>query len=121
MKSSRRHKSLIPLSREHQYALLLCLRIHQGLDSKREDLTWLQQKSANVGKFFDGDRTPHFKAEEEILFPSMTGFTGAPTLISDLLEEHRRIEGMVKELRRATPNLLAEILGQFADLLEAHI
>lgn len=53
--SSRRHDSLIPLSREHQYSLMLCLRIHRGLIEGDADSNWLQMKAGHAVRFFEGE------------------------------------------------------------------
>jgi len=121
MKSARRHESLIPLSREHQYALLLCLRIHRGLESHQNDPVWLQSKAENVVRFFAGDLRPHFQAEEEALFPAMQHCADAKEMLRDLLTEHREMERQVATLRQCETGGLAERLKAFADLLEAHV
>lgn len=121
MKSSRRHDSLIPLSREHHYALMFCLRVHRGVKDRRDDLTWLRRKADDAAQLFTMDLTPHFRAEEEILFPAMKNFEGATDLISDLLDDHRSIENLIEGLRNADDSSLADALNRFADTLEAHI
>jgi hemerythrin-like domain-containing protein len=121
IKSSRRHESLIPLSREHQYGLLLCLRIHRGLPTHGGDETWVRRKAAQAAKFFATDLTAHFRAEEEALFPAMSGFTGARGLVSELVSEHRKLEQIAISLGGTDAAMLALALGEFADLLEAHI
>ena len=55
--SRRRHNSLIPLSREHQYALMLCLRIHRGLIEHNADSTWIETKTGHAVRFFDDGLT----------------------------------------------------------------
>jgi len=119
--SSRRHDSLIPLSREHQYGLMLCLRIHRGLIEHGADSKWLTMKANHSVLFFEGELVTHFKAEEEFLFPEMSEFTGAARIIDELLTEHLRIKRLIDQLRRAEPRSLAVTLKEFADLLEAHI
>lgn len=121
MKSSRRHDSLIPLSREHQYALLLCLRINRGLPVHEEDMSWLRTKSGQVVQFFEGDLTTHFRAEEEVLFPAMQNFSGAAELISELSVEHRKLEALVSQLRSGGRKRLVATLKDFAGLLESHV
>lgn len=121
MKISRRHESLIPLSREHHYALLLCLRIHRGLEPHQNDPAWLRSKAENVARFFVTDLTPHFQTEEKVLFPAMQHCAGAAELLHDLLAEHRELEWQAEGLRQCEAGLLAERLRSFADLLEAHI
>ena len=119
--SSRRHDSLIPLSREHQYALMLCLRIHRGLLECDTDATWLQMKADHSVRFFEGELLTHFRAEEEFLFPAMRELSGAMPLIDELLGEHETIRTLIDQLRRIETGTLASTLKQFADTLERHI
>lgn len=121
MTSSRRHESLIPLSREHQYALLLCLRIHRGLIEHHADSDWLLMKAGHAVRFFEGDLVTHFQAEEEFLFPAMLKFPAAPELIDQLLAQHETIKSLIDQLRQAEAGSLEETLKEFADTLEAHI
>ena len=120
-RSSRRHESLIPLSREHHYALMLCLRIRRGLRQHKEDAAWLALTARDAVSFFEGDLIPHFEAEEAVLFPAMREFSGTSELIRELLDEHRELGGLVEQLRRPEGVRLAGPLNGFADLLEAHI
>src|SRR5437870_1701179 len=120
MKSSRRHDSLVPLSREHHYALMLCLRIHRGIEAHHEDLGWLRAKSKQAIRFFETDLVLHFKAEEEVLFPAMRGFPSARELINLLEREHRELESLIERLRQTEGRSVLDPLWQFADLLEAH-
>lgn len=121
MSSARRHESLIPLSREHHYGLMLCLRIHRGLPLDGKDEEWVRAKAAQALGFFASDLTAHFKAEEEVLFPAMQGFAGAPPLLSELLSEHRELNRLAAQLSGSDVATLKDVLGKFADLLEAHI
>lgn len=117
----KRHESLVPLSREHHYALMLCLRINRGLARHIDDAGWLQAKALQATLFFESNLVAHFKAEEEVLFPAMRSVTSATALIADLLGEHRRIEGLVEELRLNGSLTISANLTEFAKLLEAHI
>jgi len=119
--SSRRHDSLIPLSREHQYALLLCLRIHRGLTECEEDTDWLELKADHAVRFFEVELLTHFQAEEESLFPAMRELLEAKPIIDELLVEHERIRKLIAQLGKPEPGSLASTLKEFADLLEAHI
>jgi hemerythrin-like domain-containing protein len=127
MASSRRHKSLIPLSREHQYALLLCLRIHRGAPEHEYDFDWLQKKVVNTVQFFASDLATHFQAEEAFLFPAMKHCPNASALIAELLDEHQKLAKLIDELgemqaaSKVEAPTIAERLLAFADLLEAHI
>lgn len=118
---SRRHISLIPLSREHQYALLLCLRIHRGLPEHSGDQGWLRVKGDNAVRFFESELAVHFQAEEQILFPAMNEISESSPIIDELLADHRRIRQLVTTLAEVDVGLLATTLKEFADILEAHI
>jgi hemerythrin-like domain-containing protein len=119
--STRRHDSLIPLSREHQYALMLCLRIHRGLVEHDNDTEWLKTKAGQAVRFFEGELVTHFQAEEELLFPAMRELSGAPRIIEELLAEHKEMERLIDQLRKVELGSLAPTLKEFADALEAHI
>ncbi len=119
--STRRHESLIPLSREHQYALMLCLRIHRGLIEHNKDANWLQMKAGVTVRFFEGELVTHFQAEEEVLFPAMRELSDAAPIIDELLAQHEKMRRLVDQLRQIEPGSLASTLGEFADTLEAHI
>ncbi len=121
MKPSRRHESLIPLSREHHYGLMLCLRVHRGLLTCSNDETWVRKKAAQAAQFFATDLAAHFKAEEEALVPAMRDFPGARPLLDNLIAEHRKLEEIGRSLGGTEVSQLAVALSEFADLLERHI
>jgi iron-sulfur cluster repair protein YtfE (RIC family) len=121
MTISRRHDSLIPLSHDHHHALVLCLHIHRGLEKQHEDETWLTAITEEAIGFYESDLTPHFKLEEEVLFPAMQNFSEAAELIEELINEHRRLENFIERLRQMNIDGLEETLTQLADLLKSHI
>jgi hemerythrin-like domain-containing protein len=121
MKRSRRHNSLIPLSHDHHHALVLCLRIHRGLGSQRDDADWLKTMAEKALQFYETSLTPHFKAEEEVLFPAMQKFPEVTELIEELLREHRTLENFIARFQHLNSSEFEEPLSQFADLLKAHI
>jgi hemerythrin-like domain-containing protein len=121
MKTSRRHNSLIPLSHDHHHALVLCLRIHRGLETQRDNTDWLKSTVEKALQFYENDLTPHFKTEEEVLFPAMQKFPQASELIEELLREHRALENFIKGLQHLNGSEIEQPLSQFADLLKAHI
>ncbi|HXG66843.1 MAG TPA: hemerythrin domain-containing protein, partial [Blastocatellia bacterium] len=116
-----RHDSLIPLSRQHQYALMLCLRINRGLPEHGHDQNWLREKREQVFQFFEGDLAPHFTAEEEVLFPAMREQEGAALLLDELLTEHRKLEALALRMRSYEGGPLAAALKELAVSLEKHI
>jgi hemerythrin-like domain-containing protein len=117
MKTSRRHESLIPLSREHHYGRLVCLRIHRGLAKHHTDLgIGLSERAERVVRFFESDLRTHFEAEEEILFPTMREIEEALAVIEQLIKEHRDLTRLVDRLRRSQGLQLSPMLQEFADL-----
>ncbi|HEU4387162.1 MAG TPA: hemerythrin domain-containing protein [Blastocatellia bacterium] len=121
MSTRRRHESLIPLSREHHYALMLCLHINRGLAAHREESGWLQTKARQAALFVETDLATHFRAEEQILFPSIQRISDAGSVIERLLAEHRELERLGQQLREVGSATAAGILKEFAALLEDHI
>ena len=119
--SARRHDSLIPLSREHQYALMLCLRIHRGLPEHDTDVNWIRTKAGHAVQFFESELVIHFQAEEEFLFPALGDVADAVPIIYELLEQHERMRRLCDKLRELHDGSLGSTLKEFADLLEAHI
>lgn len=116
---------MIPLSREHHYALMLCLRIHRGTGTHGADINWLREQSRKTIQFFERDLVPHFQAEETALFPAMSAMKKATPLVSTLIGEHGEMRLRVESLRRLEKETEAAIVSKalidFAALLEAHI
>lgn len=102
-----RHPALIPLSREHHYALVFCRSLKRG---DHADAAWVQRWTDRARRFYGVDLRAHFAAEEEVLFPASRAF-GLGPLVDELVAEHRTLEMLIDEGR----------LRELADLLETHI
>jgi len=109
-----RNKNLIPLSRQHQHALALCVRIDRA--SPVEDLEAWQ---AEVALQFRSEIAIHFAAEEKVVFPAARRFPELTSLVDELLGEHARLRSSfaAAESRR----LSAAELAAFAEQLASHI
>jgi hemerythrin-like domain-containing protein len=108
-----RDPSLIPLSHQHQHGLALCVMLRRSLaaDSTPANVAhWARR----VVDRYEVELVNHFEIEEQVLFPAC----GAMPLVAQLMEEHRRIESLVEQLR-AAPS--AGLLEEFCALLSAHI
>jgi hemerythrin-like domain-containing protein len=111
-----RDKSLIPLSRQHQHALALCVRIERALRPGRVDLNAWQEK---VEQHFAQEIHFHFALEESVLFPRAKLFPELASLVGELSDEHRRLrECFARAHERAMDG---GELGTFAQLLSGHI
>ena len=61
-----RNPNLIPLSRQHQHALALCVRLDRANQAGAIDLDAWQ---AEIQQQFESEIAIHFAAEEKKLFP----------------------------------------------------
>jgi hemerythrin-like domain-containing protein len=111
-----RDKSLIPLSRQHQHALALCVRIDRASPVAAADLAAWQ---AEIAQHFRSEIKFHFAAEEQVLFPAARRFPDLITLIEDLMTDHAALrESFSKaEARRMSGTELAA----FGQRMSAHI
>jgi hemerythrin-like domain-containing protein len=111
-----RDKSLIPLSRQHQHALALCVRIHRArLASPREVRAW----QAEVEQHFELEIQYHFAAEELVVFPTARQHADLGRLVEELLAEHATLREYFE--RAKARELDGPTLRQFAELLSGHI
>jgi hemerythrin-like domain-containing protein len=111
-----RDPSLVPLSRQHHYALALCVRIDRSLKAGATDLEIWQPK---IEEHFSEQIRVHFEAEEAVLFPAAERFPDLSSLVDELRADHQ-------ELRRhfalaSARAMSASDLREFADLLPRHI
>ncbi len=111
-----RDKSLVPLSRQHQHALALCVRIERASPIPESDVaTWQQE----MVQHFRTEIRVHFEAEEAIVFPAARAFGDLVPLVEELAGEHAWLR---EQFGRAEESSLggAEIL-EFARKLSAHV
>ena len=111
-----RDPNLIPLSRQHQHALALCVRIVRPLQDGAVDLgAWqleMHQLYADEVRF-------HFAAEEKVLFPAARRFPDLAALVEELSGEHERLREHFRRAERGAMN--QGQLEAFAKLLSLHI
>jgi hemerythrin-like domain-containing protein len=117
-----RHPSLVPLSHDHHHGLALALRCRKQALGRIKPLgiQGLKERAREFKEFFTASLTPHFAAEESVLFPFLRASApeSAP-LIEALLAEHEQLRGWLGRLE--DENRLAKVLFEAADLLERHI
>jgi hemerythrin-like domain-containing protein len=108
-----RDPSLIPLSHQHHNGLAMCVLTRRSLaeDSSPGNIAKLAQR---VVDRYELELVNHFEIEEQLLFPAC----GSLPIVSELLADHRAMEGLVEELRTAPS---APLLEQFCELLSTHI
>jgi len=111
-----RDKNLIPLSRQHQHALALCVRLDRALQAGPIDPEPWQ---AEIAQIFEQEITIHFAAEEKEVFPAAANFPELQLVVQELFEEHR----LLRELfaRAQSRDLDRTALSSFATALAQHI
>lgn len=111
-----RDKNLIPLSRQHQHALALCVRIDTALQADDADLDSWQ---AEIEQIVEEEISLHFAAEEKDVFPVAERFADLRALTASLRDEHQVLRTeFAKACQRAFDR---DELGKFSKLLSQHI
>jgi hemerythrin-like domain-containing protein len=111
-----RDKSLIPLSRQHQHALALCVRLERALQAGPIDPEPWQ---AEMVQIFEQEITIHFAAEEKEVFPAAANFPELQLVVQELFEEHRLLRDLFA--RAQSRDLDRTALSSFAAALAQHI
>jgi len=111
-----RDKNLIPLSRQHQHALALCVRIERASPTRDVDFGPWQ---AEIAQQFQTEIRVHFAAEEQVLFPAARRFSDLATLVEDLLADHAALREWFAQAE--ANNMPANDGPVFAQRLSAHI
>jgi hemerythrin-like domain-containing protein len=111
-----RDKSLIPLSRQHQHALALCVRIDRASPIAASDLAAWQ---AEITQLCQTEIEFHFVAEEKVVFPAARKFPQFSALVDDLLADHSALRTMFAEA--AAEQMSNASLSAVAQRLSSHI
>ena len=117
-----RHASLVPLSQDHHHGLALALRCRkQALGQiKPMGAEGLSQRAKELLVFYASNLVPHFRAEEEVLFPLLRSVVpGSGEMIDELVRNHAQIRAAISQLEAGTG--LAKLIFDLGDLLERHI
>ncbi len=116
----KRDPALIKLSREHHSGLMLAQLIKKGAPNYKDLPSDTESKLKYTLSSFSEELLPHFKCEEDILIPSISGKdNGIDSISSDILSEHERIYGLIEMLKN---NIDVEtILDKLGILLDDHI
>jgi len=111
-----RDKNLVPLSRQHQHALALCVRLDRALQAGNVDGdAW----SEEIRQIFAQEVAAHFAAEEKVVFPVAAAFLSLQPLVEELLAEHVKLRDLFN--RAASETLDVSSLRSFVNQLSSHI
>jgi len=111
-----RDKNLVPLSRQHQHALAMCVRIDRALQAGDIDCAPWQ---AEIAQLWEQEVSAHFAAEETFVFAAAVRFDELRQLVSELIEDHRELRAFVE--RAADRRLDTDSLREFGQKLSQHI
>ncbi|MCY4780620.1 hypothetical protein ORI89_13250 [Sphingobacterium sp. UT-1RO-CII-1] len=108
-KPLKRHPALQPLSREHHFALLLCLKLRQGLELEIDP----NRIGAYLVKMWEHQLALHFDIEERFVFPIL-GEDHA--YVKEAISDHR----LLKRLILKEPFTIKSI-NRIEERLENHV
>ena len=120
-----RHSTLIPLSHDHHEALLIALRLKKGGPASVNDRLWptdLKLQVRSLLLFYDQELLPHFKLEEDVLFPASVALTELQPLIESLILQHQELRKAINSISALSDEEhLRKTLSGFGALLESHV
>jgi iron-sulfur cluster repair protein YtfE (RIC family) len=80
----------------------------------------LRERTQEFLSFYASNLAPHFRAEEEVLFPLLrSAVPGSGEMIDELVRNHAQIRAAIPQLEGGTG--LAKLIFDLGDLLERHI
>jgi len=116
----KRHESLLCISREHHTALLLAQVLKKDAPSYKGMPVQVLDKIAYLKANYHTNLKQHFHAEENILFPFLTGKNNLiDELIDDLIKDHNRLAENIAMLDDHHDS--EKLLDETGRLLELHI
>jgi mannose-6-phosphate isomerase-like protein (cupin superfamily) len=111
----KRHPALIPLSHDHHHALVEARRIRRAADRDEDP----EPVAAEFAEFFAAVSVPHFREEEEMLFPLVATSDEARPLVVQALLDHQQLHALVAELDGSHD--VRRTMREVGELLEAHV
>ena len=120
----KRHESLVPLSRDHHFGLIMAQRLILGrATNPRAD--WPTDRARQVPRlieFFHSDLRAHFEIEEEHVFPAAgRALKEDGRQVDALVADHDAMRAMIRGFEADPTTGLDERLAAFGHLLKAHI
>jgi mannose-6-phosphate isomerase-like protein (cupin superfamily) len=111
----KRHRALIPLSHDHHHALVEARRLRRAAESDGDP----QDAVAAFVHFFRTSSVPHFREEEESLFPLVAGEDEAQPLVVEALLDHQRLHALAARLQAGDE--VRATMRELGRRLEAHV
>ena len=120
----KRHESLVPLSRDHHFGLIMAQQLILGrATNPRAD--WPAERAQQVPRllaFFESDLRAHFDIEEAHVFPAAgRDLADGGRQVQALLADHDAMRAMIRGFEADPVSELDERLPAFGHVLKAHI
>lgn len=116
----RRHESLTPLTHDHHHALVQVRRLRAAADGSDDDRRVVAMEFL---EFFHSDTIPHFREEEEAVFPLVVEDGDMRGTLERVMMQHLRIHSLVGKLEAECEQASPEpgTLSKLAATLEHHV
>jgi hypothetical protein len=111
----KRHRALIPLSHDHHQALVAARRLRRAADAEEDPADAV----AAFVRFFRTSSVPHFREEEETIFPLVIDNHEARPLVVQALLDHQQLHALTAMLETADD--VGATMHELGQLLEAHV
>ena len=111
----KRHQALIPLSHDHQHALVEAQRLRRAADRADDP----SGAATAFLRFFRSSSVPHFREEEEAFFPLVIDVEEARDVVVQALLDHQRMYALVTALEAGSD--IRATMRELGELLEAHV
>jgi mannose-6-phosphate isomerase-like protein (cupin superfamily) len=111
----KRHPALVALSHDHHHALVEARRLRRAAAGDNEPAA----AAAAFRRFFAAVTVPHFREEEETLFPLLVDAEEARPLLVAALLDHQRLHALTAALDDSAD--VRRSMRELGERLEAHI
>jgi mannose-6-phosphate isomerase-like protein (cupin superfamily) len=111
----KRHPALVALSHDHHHALVEARRLRHAAASDEDPAA----AASAFGRFYADVTVPHFREEEERLFPLVMNAEEARPLLVQALLDHQRLHALAAALERQAD--LRTSMRELGQRLEAHV
>ena len=111
----KRAQALIPLSHDHHHALVEARRLRRAADEEADPSCAVTE----FVRFFRTSSVPHFREEEEVLFPLLIDVEEARALLVQALLDHQHLHALVAALEAGRD--VRATMRELGERLEAHV
>jgi quercetin dioxygenase-like cupin family protein len=112
----KRHSALVSFSHDHHHALVQARRLRRAAAADGDPAP----SAAAFRQFFAAVTIPHFRDEEEVLFPLIVDAEEARPLLIEALVDHQQLHALAASLAGSADDLRAS-MDELGRRLEQHV